>query len=44
MSDGALAEAADDFTGHLQRIGPDVRVATRVLTTPQSEHPRSTHP
>jgi hypothetical protein len=41
MSVGALATAGDDLTGHLQRLGPDVRGATRVLT-PRSlsqEHP-----
>lgn len=31
MSDGAPARAGGDLTGHLQRIGPAVRVATRVL-------------
>jgi hypothetical protein len=34
MSDSALAATGDDLTGHLQCIGPDVRVATRVLIPP----------
>ena len=31
MSDEALAAATDDLVGHLTRLGPDVRVARRLL-------------
>jgi DNA/RNA-binding domain of Phe-tRNA-synthetase-like protein len=40
MTDTSLTAAADDLMTHLQRLGPDVRIATRrfALTEPQ-EHP-----
>ena len=33
MTDDALATAGDDLINHLRRLGPDVRLATRVVTT-----------
>lgn len=33
MTDEALHSAADDLVAHLSRLGPDVRVARRLLTT-----------
>ncbi|WP_445257449.1 B3/B4 domain-containing protein [Nocardioides aurantiacus] len=33
MTDDALAAAADELVGHLVRLGPDVRVARRLLGT-----------
>jgi DNA/RNA-binding domain of Phe-tRNA-synthetase-like protein len=32
MTDEALDTAADDLTGHLMRLGPDVRAARRLIT------------
>ncbi|TQM64934.1 B3/B4 domain-containing protein [Humibacillus xanthopallidus] len=34
LTDAALAVAADDLIGHLQRLGPDVRVARRLIGGP----------
>ncbi len=35
LDDAALQAAADDLVAHLRRLGPDVRVAQRVLRAPQ---------
>ena len=37
LSDDALVAAADDLTGHLDRLGPDVRVARRLLAEDRSD-------
>ncbi|WP_433789301.1 B3/B4 domain-containing protein [Actinoplanes sp. CA-252034] len=34
LSDDALTAAADELTGHLLRLGPDVRATRRLLTPP----------
>ncbi len=34
LTDDALGAAADDLVGHLRRLGPDVRVARRLLGRP----------
>jgi DNA/RNA-binding domain of Phe-tRNA-synthetase-like protein len=44
MSDHALAAAGDDLTGQLQRLGPNVRVATRVLTIDPPVRATQEHP
>ena len=44
MSDGALAAAGDDLTDQLQRLGPDVRVATRLLTIDPPVRATQEHP
>ena len=35
MTDQALVAAADDLVGHLQHLGPDVQVATRLIADSQ---------
>ncbi len=35
MSDGALRAAADDLVAHLARLGPGVRVARRLVASPE---------
>ncbi len=35
MTDHELAEAADELVGHLERLGPDVTVSTRLLAIDQ---------
>ena len=34
VTDGALAATADDLSGHLTRMGPDVRIARRLVGQP----------
>ena len=33
MTDDALHAAADDLSTHLSRLGPDVHIARRLITT-----------
>ncbi len=38
LGDAALMAAGDELTGHLIRLGPDVRIARRLLTNPIAGH------
>ena len=39
MTDEALAAAADDLTGHLSELGPDIRVTRRLIAASDGSDP-----